>query len=114
MELTTLYTHNSAQDYVLFDFTTEELDEVQELAENTLRLINHHFERLTKTDVINQMIAAKFEYDDKDQPLANHLIFTIESPNKLQPENIECVVFYKEHTPNIEVLQIATYFGVKF
>lgn len=114
MELTTLYTHSIAQDYVLFDFTTEELDEVQELAENTLKLINQHFKQLTKTDFINQMIAAKFEYDDKDQPLANHLIFTIESPNKLQPENIECVVFYKEHTPNIEVIKIDTYFGVKF
>ena len=111
MELT-LYTQNKALDYVqFFDFTTEELDEITYLAENVIKDLSRTFDKLTKQNVINQLIAANFAYDENDQTLSNSLIFKIDSPNKLQPEDIECIVFYKECQHNIEVINISAYFG---
>ena len=111
MELT-LYTHNDALNYVqLFDFTTEELDEITYLAENAIKDLTRKFNRLTKQEIINQLIAANFAYNENDQTLTNRLIFKIVSPNKLQPKDIECIVFYKEYENNIEVINISAYFG---
>ena len=111
MELT-LYTQNNALDYVqFFDFTTEELDEITYLAENAIKDLTRKFNRLTKQSIINQLIAANFAYNKNNQTLKNHLIFTIDSPNIFQPENIECIVFYKECENNIEVINISAYFG---
>ena len=111
MELT-LYTHNDALNYVqLFDFTTEELDEITYLAEDAIKDLTRKINRLTKQEIINQLIAANFAYNENDQTLTNRLIFKIVSPNKLQPENIECIVFYKEYENNIEVINISAYFG---
>ena len=111
MELT-LYTHNNALDYVqLFDFTTIELDEITYLAENAIKDLSKKIDRLTKQSIINQLIAANFAYNENDQTIANKLIFKIVSPNKLQPEDIECIVFYKECENNIEVINISAYFG---
>jgi hypothetical protein len=111
MELT-LYTHNNALDYVqLFDFTTEELDEISYLAENAIKDLPKKIDRLTKQSIINQLIAANFAYNENDQTITNKLIFKIVSPNKLQPEDIECIVFYKECENNIEVINISAYFG---
>ena len=96
MELT-LYTHNNALDYVqLFDFTTEELDEIRYLAEDAINDLTRKINNLTKQSIINQLIAANFAYNENDQTITNKLIFKIVSPNKLQPEDIECIVFYKE------------------
>ena len=110
MELT-LYTHDFAQAFVPFDFTTEELDEIELLARKAITHFEKEFNRLTKQEIINQLIAANFAYNENDQPLLNHLIFTIDSPNKLQPKDIECIVFYKEYENNIEVINISAYFG---
>ena len=111
MELT-LYTHNNALNYVqLFDFTTEELDEIRYLAEEAINDLTRKINNLTKQSIINQLIAANFAYDENDQTLTNSLIFKIDSPNKLQPEDIECIVFYKEYENNIEVIDISAYFG---
>lgn len=111
MELT-LYTHNDALNYVqLFDFTTEELDEITYLAEDAIKDLTRKINRLTKQEIINQLIAANFAYNENDQTLTNRLIFKIVSPNKLQPEDIECIVFYKEYENNIEVINISAYFG---
>ena len=103
----TLYTHNCAYYDMLYDFTTEELDEIIELAEH---VICNKFES-TIDNIISKMIDAKFAYDENDQTLKNRLIFKIVSPNKLQPEDIECIVFYKECENNIEVINISAYFG---
>ena len=111
MELT-LYTHNNALNYVqLFDFTTEELDEIRYLAEEAINDLTRKINNLTKQSIINQLIAANFAYNENDQTIANKLIFKIVSPNKLQPEDIECIVFYKEYENNIEVIDISAYFG---
>lgn len=103
----TLYTHNFAYYDMLYDFTTEELDEIIERAE---QVINKKFES-TVDNIISKMIDAKFAYNKDNQTLKNHLIFTIDSPNIFQPENIECIVFYKECENNIEVINISAYFG---
>lgn len=110
MELT-LYTHNYAQQDVLYYFSLDELNETEFLAINALKLFEKQFNRITKQDLINQLIAANFAYNENDQPLKNRLIFKIASPNKLQPKDIECIVFYKECENNIEVINISAYFG---
>jgi len=103
----TLYTHTCAYYDMLYDFTTEELDEIIERAE---QVINKKFES-TIDNIISKMIDAKFAFNKDNQTLKNHLIFTIDSPNIFQPENIECIVFYKECENNIEVINISAYFG---
>lgn len=77
MELT-LYTHDNALDYVqLFDFTTEELDEITYLAEDAINDLTRKINNLTKQSIINQLIAANFAYNENDQTIANKLIFKI-------------------------------------
>jgi hypothetical protein len=102
-----LYTQPFVYGIDYFDFSTDPLDEIVEQVEH---ILTKKFES-TIESIISKMTDAKFAYDINNQTIKNHLIFTIDSPNIFQPENIECIVFYKECENNIEVIDISAYFG---
>jgi hypothetical protein len=94
-----------------FDFTTDELDEVQELASKAINFFDNTFFQSTKACIIEQMLNAHFSYDENDQSLNNRLIFNIESPNKIEPGNIECIIYFNQINDTIEVYDICAFFA---